>query len=230
MAILSVKYRTLYKKSRKEKKKINKVLEQVKLRYQTILDVVDENLMVSIADPFGKILYINKPFQKICGYSSKELMGKDHRVFNSGEHDREFFSNLWNTVKAGKPWTGEIKNKAKDGTFFWSNTIILPFADENGKINQFMALRIPVTQRKEIEEKQRKHIASLEKILNDISHKLRAPIATCAGLTQLLEFKEGAPQDYLDRAIDHRKVCASSLITFAQEIQNFIYKETGKFK
>lgn len=153
-----------------ERKKFEvKIAEQNK-SLREITDALDQSSLVSIADRKGKIIRANKKFCEISQYSEDELVGQDHSIINSGYHTKEFWSEVWKTITSGIIWRGEVKNKAKDGSFYWVDSIIYPVMNINGEIIHYLSIRHEITEKK-IAEEELKIKSVFQDLLMEISSK-----------------------------------------------------------
>ncbi|UCZ55320.1 EAL domain-containing protein [Bacillus shivajii] len=116
---------------------------------------LNESTIIAITDKDGVITHVNDKFCTISKYTKNELIGNTHRIIKSGQHSSSFFKEMWETIRGGEVWKGEIKNRAKDGSYYWVDTTIVPFLDRTGAPYQYVAIRNDITNIKEMEEKSR---------------------------------------------------------------------------
>ncbi len=109
---------------------------------------LDQSSIVSVTDRKGIFTYVNQKFCEVSKYSREELLGKDYQVINSEFHRSEFFKKIWRTISSGHVWKGEIKNKDKNGNYFWVDTTIVPFTNEVGRPYQYVSIHTDITERK----------------------------------------------------------------------------------
>lgn len=140
---------------------------------------MDAHAIVGITNTAGTIIYANDKFCRVSGYDRDELIGQDHRILNSGYHSRMFFVDMWRTIARGDPWHAEIRNRSKDGKYYWVDTTIAPYRDETGRIVQYISVRTDITRRKAAEAELRKHGDDLEALVVERTAELQESRDTC---------------------------------------------------
>ena len=164
-------------------------LDATVARLEELRYALDQAAIVAVTDQHGIITHVNDKFCEISKYSRHELIGQDHRIVNSGLHPADFMRTLWRTIAHGEVWRGEIRNRAKDGTFYWVDTTIVPFLDERGKPRQYLAIRSDITQRKAAEAKlaEQAALTQLGQLAAVVAHEVRNPLAGIRGTLEVLQ-------------------------------------------
>ncbi len=202
---------------------------------------LDESSIVAVTDQKGIIQHVNDNFCKISKYSREELLGQDHRLINSGYHPKEFIRELWVTIAKGEIWKGQLKNRAKDGTFYWVDTTIVPFLNEQGKPYKYLAIRSDITLQMQFQEELESKVeertlalaASLtrEKDLNEMksrfvsfaSHEFRTPLTNIMASASLIEMYS-AP-DQTDKRLKHISRITSAVKNLTEILNDFLSLE-----
>lgn len=137
---------------------------------------IDAHVIVSEATPDGRIVRVNEAFERALGYPAREVIGRDHRMFNSGVHPQTYYERLWSNVLAGRIWTGVFRNRRKDGRLVWMNATIIPYLDAWGRVERLVALYNDVTESvaltREVKEerRQREELARINRNLLTAAH------------------------------------------------------------
>lgn len=122
--------------------------------YKAFFKVIGKEVIFSATDAQGNIIYANDKFLEITKYTLRELIGKNQRILKSGYHSVDFYTNLWKTISSGGAWRGEIKNIARDGSYYWVETSIIPIVDPSGKPEKYVSIQFLITEQKTLESMQ----------------------------------------------------------------------------
>lgn len=151
-----------------ERKKAEIALQNSLKESADIKFALNQAAIVAITDRQGNIEYVNDNFCEISKYTREELIGKNHRIINSGYHPKSFFSQMWQTITKDKVWRGEIQNCAKDKSLYWVDTTIVPMLNEEGKPQQYITICNNITTRKQAETEVHKKAQDLENTISEL--------------------------------------------------------------
>lgn len=157
---------------------------------RALLMAVSQAALVSVTDSRGSIIYANDTFVKVSKYSYEELIGQNHRILKSGDQPDAMFEDLWRTISSGKVWRGEIKNKAKDGSYYWVDTSIAPILDASGVPERYIAVRFLITEKKNSEEgiiRQNEELEKTKRIMLNVLEDVQEERSRAESLVSDLE-------------------------------------------
>jgi len=134
-----------------------------------LMNTLDKNVITSETDDHGIITYVSEAFCNISGYTKKELLGKPHNIVRSPDMPKSIFEQMWKTIKANQIWEGDIKNKKKDGSYYWVHTIISPKCTQDGVTCGFTAIRYDITDKKKVEQFTQQLEATVQKRTKELN-------------------------------------------------------------
>ena len=188
---------------------------------------------IMITNINGKIEYTNPRFTEVSGYTSKEVLGKYPSILKSGKHTKEFYAELWKTIKSGGIWKGEFQNKAKNGRMFWERVTITPILNNEGKLTNFLSIREDVTLQKKAEKSLRRALNKAEEsdklktaFLANMSHEIRTPMNGIIGFSEFLlknDLSDDKRKEYASIVIESSK----RLLTIVNDILDISKIEAG---
>lgn len=182
-------------------KKTTDIEAQLALQ-QNLRNALDESSIVSIIDPNRIVTFVNDKFCKISKYSKEELIGNDQSIVRSDVHSEEFYDKLWKVIESGTVWHGEICNKAKDGTLFWNDATIVPFADKDGVIYEYVSIRNDITHQKELSKKliEIERLSAIGELAARIAHDIRNPLSVIKNSLGNIQLLKNEPEN-MDKII-----------------------------
>ncbi|MDH3975754.1 MAG: response regulator [Deltaproteobacteria bacterium] len=191
---------------------------------------------VMITDVQGKIEYVNPKFTEVSGYTSEEVLGKSPSILKSGNHDADFYEDMWHTILNGNEWRGEFHNRRKDGQLYWELATISPLRSHDGKTTHFLAIKEDITKRKKAETELRRAKEEAEAanraksdFLSHMSHELRTPMTAILGFAQLLEsVSEESPSERQNDCIKEILNAGYHLMELINEVLDLSSIESGK--
>lgn len=165
--------------------------EEIRRLYQSIQQ---SPVSVVITDTKGKIIYVNRKFIDVTGYTREEAEGNTFSLIKSGKTTVETYKNLWQTITAGKEWQGEFLNRKKDGELFWESASISPVKNSKKEITHFISVKEDITSRKDMEQdlidakdKAEESDRLKTAFLANMSHEIRTPMNAIIGFTEMLD-------------------------------------------
>jgi len=184
-------------------------------------------ICIIITDKNGIIEYVNPFFEKITGYSSKEVIGKNPKILKTDYYPNSYYRELWNTINSGKTWRGEFLNKNKKGELFWESALISPILNSENEITNIIGIKEIISKEKELvhklqesEEELKQVIDQKTKLISVIGHDLKNPFNIILGYSQLLQKNiEKRPLEKTKKMIDY---ISSSALKVNKLLENLL--------
>jgi PAS domain S-box-containing protein len=189
---------------------------------------------IAITDRDGNIEYVNPKFSETTGYTLDEVKGKNPRILQSGDHSKEYYKNLWETILSGNDWIGEFHNKRKNGESYWESAVISPITNERGEIAFFLAIKEDITEKKKMIEDlidARKAAEESDRLksafLANMSHEIRTPLNAIIGFSELIRDPAFEPeqQDEFAQLINDS---GNNLLSILSDIMDISKIEAGQ--
>lgn len=181
---------------------------------------------VMITDVEGAIDYVNPGFTRMTGYTLEEVRGKNPRLLKSGEKPPEFYRELWETILAGREWHGELRNRRKDGSLYWSRNIIAPIRNR-GAVTHFVALMEDVTAQKSLEAqfRQAQKMEAVGRLAGGIAHDFNNMLSVIIGYTDAV-IGEMKSVDPIYEDLIHVRAAAMKSVELTRQLLAFSRQQT----
>ncbi len=188
--------------------------------------VEQSSSLIMITDGDGVIEYVNPKFTEVTGYSSEEAVGKKPNLLKSGETTDAEYKTLWNTIKSGKIWKGEFKNKKKSGDFYWESAVISPIKNTRGEIIRFFAIKEDITAFRQLHQQlaQVQKLDSIGILAGEMAHDFRNIISVISNLAEIIIMKKETGED-LSQEIDYVKQSCKKASDLTNRLLTFSRKQ-----
>ncbi|RME67401.1 MAG: PAS domain S-box protein, partial [Nitrospirae bacterium] len=198
-------------------------------RFKEIIDTSFDCIIIT--DQKGRITYVNRAFEVLTGYKKEEILGKTPSVLKSGLHTKDFYSNLWRTILAGRPWRGELINARKDGSLYTVSTVIFPVSNERGEIENFVAVQRDITEEKKLYEQllRAQKMEAIGTLAGGIAHDFKNLMTVILGYTEVMK-DYIKPEDTLWRQVEIIEKTAQRGASLASKILSVTKKESLEMK
>ena len=193
----------------------NLIFERTKKLNKSI-QLFGKNVIASSSDTSGNITYTSQALCDISGYTEEELIGQPHSILRHKDMPSKIFRELWDTIESGKVWSGEIKNRKKDGGYYWVNASVAPEYDDAHNITGYTSIRHDITAQKVKEE-----------FMANMSHELRTPLNAIIGFGQILTKKITNAKEL--SMLEHINSSSKSLLALINDILDLSKIEDSKF-
>ena len=199
--------------------------EEERIRLYAAVEQVTE--LITMTDIEGRIVYVNKAFENITGYSQREVLGKTHAILKSGRHDEQFYSELWDTILAGKPWSAHLVNKRKNGELYDEEAAITPLRDPDGQIINFVAVKRDVTEERRMQQhlRQAQKMEAIGTLAGGIAHDFNNILFAIQGYSEMvaetLRDNEIGTEDIEEvmRATNRATDLVQQILTFSRQTE-----------
>lgn len=202
-------------------------------RLKVFQRIAEQNpLGIVVTDPNANIAYVNEAMCRLTGYAESELLGKNPRVLNSGEHPPSHYRALWETITHGDIWRGELTNRKKNGELFWTVARIAPIRDRDGNITHFVAIQEDVTEKRRIAKEkdalneqlmQLQRIETIGTLAGGIAHDFNNVIGVIRGWAELAQRHAEGRNDILEdldhivKATERSAELVRKILTFSRQ-------------
>jgi|GEM_PF-730180 len=193
-----------------------------KKRLHSAIEQTGETIVIT--DPDGTIIYVNPAFERISGYSYDEAVGVTPAILQSGEHDDDFYREMWATIASGKTWEGQFINRRKSGELYHEQAIISPVMDDTGEIVNYIAVKQDVTEKFSMENqlRQSQKMEAVGRLAGGVAHDFNNLLTVIRGYANVLKTDSGSEEHQdmarmIVQAAEQAGELTGQLLTFSRK-------------